>query len=252
MSIKVAFIPPKGWHRYMGYSTGMQMAIALSDLTDTPSYIEAFREAKEAGDYVILDNGALEGDLSSSKRIKAFAKVIGADEIALPDVLGDVVATRDAARQYLRLHDEGTDRRYMGIVQGTTPNAIRDMVAWYHDQEAIGTIGIPRDMISRLGQKHCRIDLANWIANGFPRFEVHMLGASSAWPEEVRYIAKYSPTVRSIDTSMPFNYSIQNKQLDKGGMAHRQAGYFSGALPIVNETLIQHNLNTYLNWAAGE
>lgn len=55
-----------------------------------PKYAQKIRSPKA---YVILDNGAFEGELVSYAELNEAAALVGADEVVLPDVLGDPMET---------------------------------------------------------------------------------------------------------------------------------------------------------------
>jgi hypothetical protein len=250
VGVKVALIPPRGWENYFADSTGIQMTLALPELFGYPAYVPAIANVRRRGDYIIMDNGAAEGKPLPSRQINTYADMIGANEIVLPDALGDANVTLAKTRHFLRVNYL-PKMKYMAVVQGTTPKEIQNLILQYDPDDRITTLGIPRDMMTRLESKSARIDLANWICTNFPnRFEIHFLGAHAAWPQEVKAAAKYCE-IRSTDTSLPFNFAIagEDLKLSKQRIV-RRSSYFVN-LRDAHPDLVKRNIETYLEWAQG-
>lgn len=248
--MKAAFIPPRGLEKHMCHSS---MVMALAHLTDGLSFYDAtVRELAEIGTHVILDNGANEGVSIRDERLAHLAKEIGARELVLPDVLGDSEKTLDAVARYLRY--QGTNEmQYMGVVQGTSAPELYKVIDMYATMPLIKTVGLPRLLLGTQLGNPVRIDLANWIRNHYEkRFEIHFLGASSLWLKEPYYAAKYASHVRSIDTSLPYNYGLKGVRIDTtADKIDRSDDYFTTTHKAHALTTVKFNEEVYKEWCRG-
>lgn len=150
------------------------------------------------------------------------ANKFGADELVIPDVLGDRMGTLRKTVDFLA-HPavELWQKNLMAVVQGTTWADWKDCIDFYVNEPRITTIALPR-LLTRHGGQYTRLTLAEEIANKSTK-AVHCLGAS-AWVEEVYYLNVQS-IVRSLDTSLPYVFAkaLQplslrraNKYIDRG------------------------------------
>jgi hypothetical protein len=270
--VKTALIPPLGWESFLAQSDGVVMALAIENCMDSSAYSAAVRLVRHSGNarkLVILDNGAAEGQRAKNGTINRFAANIEADEIVLPDVLGSRSETLSKVHEYFRYTKWNPGLRYMGVVQGDSISHAKQCIRDYAELQVrrspespqvlqpIKTLGIPRRLLEVTNQMSVRIDLANWILGEFGvRFDIHFLGASSLWAQEVKFAAKYAGHIRSIDTSLPFVFAHYNIDLTTVASrtthdAVRPAGYMVGSLVNKNPALVQSNIDTYLSWAKG-
>jgi hypothetical protein len=94
--------------------------------------------------------------------------------------------------------------------------------------------------------------MANWIEERYPhKFAIHLLGTNPAWLGEVRAAHKYAEHIRSVDTSMPFNYGLMGVALSS--MAEkltRDRNYFVHDWgKNANVGLLRDNVRTFMSWA---
>lgn len=260
--MQVALIPPKGLEKYTQV-TRMQMALAHIDY---PAYREAYSAADFRGDYIILDNGAAE--LSSgqtpftNKQLWNIAFKRHATELVLPDSLRNMGKTQSAViwffsqldlllQPHRRLVEELS---FMAVIQGKSMAEFQRLIAFYAEKPRIKVLGIPRLLVTS-EHKAMRLDLANWINDEYAsRFTLHLLGTSPTWVSEIRAIARYAPFVRSVDTSLPFNYALAGEWLDgvKPALVARPPNYFEADHSHINKGILQRNIDTLLGWAHAE
>lgn len=232
----------------------MCLAQLLSEEWIESSYIDTISRLTK-NKFTILDNGANEGKALTHEALAEASKLISANEVVLPDVLGNALETYDASIAYLK-HYRMPEQQYMGVVQGDTKEELKSLIGMYAVAGDVTTLGIPRLLMNRI-HKSVRLDIAIWIEAEFPkRFQVHFLGASGLWPKEPYYAARYELRVRSIDTSLPFNYGLQGVQLqDSAGATTRQIdrqdNYFTRWHEITSLTTVIHNMNVYKEWCNG-
>lgn len=251
--MKVALIAPLGWERYIDQSTGVQMALSLPELMLNPFYLAAFEKAAAKGDLVILDNGANERRRTSHKKLMEAAGYTKATEVVLPDRLGDGARTWNLTREFFVSGYCDRSYQYLYPVHGRTLSELETVVDMAAKEPRITTLGLPRVLIGPF-KASIRIDLASWIHTNYPeRFQLHLLGTSPMWPCEVKAASKYAPYIRSVDTSMPFNYALAGYRLhDKMTIAVSRPDNYWNNLPLTSMVLVQDNIRTFKAWASEE
>lgn len=255
--MKIALIPPKGLEGFALHST-FHLNLGLPALMKNPNYLNVYQRAKRGGDYIVMDNGIAEGHKATGSEILAAAALLCADEIVLPDVLYDHSKTLERVNFFLtnfktQAREMGI-KKMMAVAQGKSRQNLQHCINQYAEQSAITCIGIPRHLIQTTGSTSIRIDIANWIQSVHKgRFEIHLLGADPNARKEIRWAATYAEHIRSIDSSMPFNYALAGYPLDGVGSIHRPDAYFSRAWGTVsNVELVKHNIAVFKGWANGE
>lgn len=243
--MKVALIPPKGLY-HVAEESDIAMMLALDVCISDPNYVPAF----DGLEFRILDNGLAEGFQMASRELLGMCSEYNVSEVVVPDTYKDAKRTLVQARAFFKQHEkELGDLQTMVVLQGKTYEELREL-AIELDGLPVTTIGIPRHLLDTTSQSAVRIDMAHWIEKHFEgRFLIHFLGASARWPREVLAIKRYCGYVRSIDTSMPFNYTRAGKRVDDPNVRiDRPTRYFERAFPF-DDALLAHNIDTYLNWA---
>ena len=237
------------------------MVMCLGQLlvdTNYPLYAETVLTLSNAMD-VILDNGANEGKTMDFNELSRAAGLLKKPELVLPDVLGESNATYATSTDYLRRFGK-PGLNYMAVVQGTSIDELKNLVDRYAEIFAIDSLSLPRLLLGRTGTPSIRIDLANWIFNTYPkRFKLHLLGASSRWVKEVYYAATYAPHIRSIDTSMPYNFGLlgirmDNSTYDGSGTERvdRPLDYFTRLHNPHALSTYKYNEEVYKEWCLGK
>jgi len=263
--MKVALIPPLGWEKYFLDSTGVQMALAIENCMAHPTYVNVLKDCSAVGDFVIVDNGEAEGQRNTNAVVTSFALRLHASEQVLPDVMGSREQTIGRVHEFfMSPGNYWPNMQYMLVLQGDEFEA-QSMVHWAAEFvykgspgggeiNPITTLGIPRNLAAMTGSSGARIDMATWIAKHYPdKFQVHLLGAQAKWPQEVKFASKYAgDVIRSIDTSLPFNYALAGVLLESGELFQgaRDRLYMKGNLPRVNVRHVARNVEVYKSWAA--
>jgi len=248
--------------------------LVLPQLTTNEKYKSAYKEFEDLGDYLILDNGAAEDQWYNVSELMSIARQYKVDEVAIPDTLGDADTT------YLRLElffaDNEPLLQDIGINEwGPKLGFVAQGKEWHEAMRLvsrvmqskyasrISTVYLPRLLLQK-GDRYARIALANNIHNTYPELNIHMFGASVVWPLEMLAISKEAPFVRSMDTSMPFNFAIASKRL---GVDYRQANpgrvqnyfdwcpndlKFGESAALGAQSLFWYNVQVALRWAGGD
>jgi hypothetical protein len=252
--MKEAFIPPKGLENHLREG---RIVMALAQLSDDDNYVHHVRELHARGRFVIVDNGANEKVSFSNEDLTQRAIRLRADELVLPDVLYDAEKTFEVATQYLREREAwitttSPEPQYMGAVQGDSIDELRKLVDRYSEEFEIKTIGLPRLLLEHVAPVSIRIDMANWIESSYPnRFDIHLLGASTEWVKEPYYVSKYAPHIRSIDTSLPYNYGLQGIRINDTRLkVDRPKDYFTKEHKASGLTTISFNEEVYRSWCS--
>lgn len=248
--MKAALIPPKGYNNTV-YRSGIHLALAqVGDEDYRRTYLNIPR-----GDYLILDNGAAEGEPVKDSELIDAAKYYGADEVVLPDVMCKGYDTLRRIRIFLELYGHLAEQvKFMAVVQGSSFTEVRNCIDTLIRDKRISVLGIPRHLISTLDSKGARARVLEYIQRfyGTERKEVHLLGTSPHHPTEIQFISKTYPWVRSVDSSLPYNYAIAGRRLADVGTepVRRPEGYFTEEREVDHE-LLMDNITTYLEWAYG-
>jgi len=208
-----------------------------------------YHHTNDDGTYLILDNGAAEGDLWEPEGILAVANEFQVDEIVIPDVIGNRIKT---AEKCVEWYDKFFDSKFkhMLVAQGQTVEECVDLIGMV-DGFDIDTIGIPRHLAKTTGERDARLHLAHalWDLYG-DRFDYHFLGATPLWAEELHFVKIGAPWVRGMDTSMPYNYAHARETVDSGFSILRPDPYFDIEFDEDQQEYLKHNIDLMLGWVA--
>lgn len=143
-------------------------------------YADFYRRMSDEGKYVIVDNGACEGEVMTPKDLIKVYNFINPTEIVLPDVLFDSYTTMDKVEYFFTIYGSELSRfKKMIVPQG------KDWMEWlwclsemskFDYFEEVTTIGIPKwlDKCYSLRPYICKI-----LKRDFPDKEIHLLGCGS-------------------------------------------------------------------------
>jgi hypothetical protein len=205
--------------------------------------------------YTILDNGVAEGTIIDPVKLLVLGRRIAADEIVLPDVLGNAWATWQAIKYFFEDSTHGDwptnyDPNYMAVVQGKSwseTTCFVQLLSEVFDRYDIKALGLPRLLLDTIGHS-ARLRLAEWIKREHPRFEIHFLGASPLWPSEMKHAAALG-VVRGMDTSLPYYYGVRNLSLEAWEVVSRPPDYFNqDSLYSYTGGMVSKNVREMLEW----
>lgn len=151
--------------------------------------------------YTILDNSIVElGDAVDIARVCDAAELINADEIILPDVMEDGVATcakvAEAIDYLFKRYGREWPFKIQAVVQGKTYEEVEECFNQLEDNPDIDVIGIPK----HLSNKHPfgRVGFEKlWMHSDK---KIHLLGLADTFTELAQY--KYPDNIRTCDTSL--------------------------------------------------
>lgn len=182
------------------FATLSKTHLVLSHV-DNAIYTEFYRQRRDAGDLVILDNGAYEGRMDPEKLLEKIVHY-RPQVIVLPDILmGDAKESFELARDFHKTWRSQVECQWMYVPQ----TKLGDSVAFhYYLQKAIDDIkpewiGIPRVLAT--DHKGHRDACCREIHFYNPEINVHALGMKAGSLEELELLRDSGCT--SIDSSAP-------------------------------------------------
>lgn len=196
---------------YLPLIKGKPYHLCLAHLAlNYSDYRNFYKEEAQNGSYVILDNGAAEGETVEVQELLQLAIYLGAFEVILPDFIGDYEKT--ITESYRALHYIKSREDYKGKVMAVPQassfkswlTAAEEMLTW-----PIDTLGIPKFLTYAFGPcarllalHRLRSSLSFLRAQG--KIQIHLLGCAYD-PREVGTIKELSPiSVRGVDSSLPY------------------------------------------------
>lgn len=183
------------------------------------AYTEFFMTRPES-DYVIMDNGVIEGDPRPIEELIEKAAKVNASEMILPDVFRNKEQTLNAIEDAMRKMPEHHPK-LMAVPQGNTMSEWLDCASEIvGNYRQIDTVGIPKVLVDIAGrdgrifalaelQKRCPI---------IKHKEIHLLGCWKT-PLEILMVDKASrqgfiPKVRGVDSALPYVYTRAHMLMD--------------------------------------
>lgn len=168
-----------------------QLCLAQVAMRDA-AYFEWYKRRREAGDFVILDNGAYEGELVTPEKLIECARELNPNVLTVPDKINDAAESKRMAEDFAQRDQPFQTMRVLQSVS-------RDLDEWceeavYQGGRFSNWVALPRalgDFRPQVaGAVHSMLDHAN----------IHAFGWTGNL-NEVRQLAKLGVT--SIDTSAP-------------------------------------------------
>ena len=184
-----------------------------------PKYQSFYRERSKAGDYIILDNGAVEknGHSVSMRDIVTAAVLTKPSVVVLPDFLFDGHRTLDELENALKspalhfLQRVHSEVKIAAVVQGVDEKEWFESFKILNSMSEIDLLCVPKVTGQTFGVRWKALEL---IANKVSK-PCHLLG--SWWEstlEDVKHEAEYS-FVQGIDTPKPIRLAVQGKKLSQ-------------------------------------
>lgn len=257
--MKLALIPPID---LLDWTCETDFQLMLPHLIGDERYDYTYAaHCEDPEQYVILDNGAAEGEEIAMYRLIEIAQKYGVDEVVIPDTIGDMLDTQEKAEYFFDIWFADKwwgkpDRpQLMYVIQGKTLDELKQSAAYALDDLRVDVIGIPRHVLTSLnqgnGNANSRYFMTQWIATKPNPKPVHLLGGNPKYPCELRSYP-WPKIVRSTDTSSPFNFSYENKVLRVGNVVKRPEGYFDLPWDAFQPDKLHQNVEYLLKWTGAE
>jgi len=186
------------------------LVLAQYLLEDT-QYAEFYKERSRRGDFIMMDNGAAEGSLLTSKQLYDAMQMLHVDEVVLPDVLRDAEATIEKTmdRDVLEI----IPARMRAVVpQGETFEEWTGCANFFVSNMEFATMCIPKHT-EQFGDG--RVNILTFIQQmGWHNsYNIHLLGVWGEPRIEVPALKAIAPWVRGIDTAAPFAYAQKGRSI---------------------------------------
>lgn len=239
--MKVALISPFSLMREI---PNTKYHLVLAHLLQDQDYLDFYREVEG---YKILDNGAAEGSLVDNEELIAMAYKIKANEIIIPDSMGNYKETKILTKNFKNIAKANKRFKYTAVLQGSTMGEICQSYLDVGTTKWVDNIALPRFM--QHIDHYERVWWASTIKNNFKSSrEIHCLGATS-WTSEIGVLASQN-CARGLDTSMPIVLGLAGIRLSESiDYVPRAMDYFHIEASNEQKEVIHDNINTYLNWA---
>lgn len=266
--MKLGIIAPTALlEHYAGLSTYHLMLANLA-LQDR-DYLEWYQRRASIGDFVLLDNGAWEGETVSTKDLKELCNIIEPNEVALPDVMLDgknTVKVSEQAAEYLRgrIPEKTT---FMAIPQGPNFSMWRASLHKLMTIPGVTTIGLARNVDDNFlqyqglgtklyGRALCLKYLEREGINDL--YDVHLLGWGKIKIQLLANIQELFPWVRGMDTTQPVKLGLCGIEVDpEEGLGdkprpRRKDNYFDVDSAEGHHATIVHNICVWKAWCQCE
>lgn len=220
--MKIATILPQP---YICLTQDDDYFMALAHLINKPGmelYTNFFKQKSlDPKNYIIMDNGLIEGAPQPIEAMLYLSKEIGADELILPDVFTNqketMLAVQDAC-EHLVLHGYG-NLKLMAVPQGKTLEEWVECAAAFVNEPMINCLGIPKVLVNILGRDGRFMAIAELMekVGSLHGKELHLLGC---WKSdlEITLLAKATqqgliPEIRGVDSALAYVYARANVKL---------------------------------------
>ena len=202
---KIAHIVPVGC---LEKTKDNQYHMCLAHLVkQSEEYRKFFRRMSDEGKFVLMDNGAAEGEQLSIEELIECYQLICPTQIVLPDTLldgSDTLQKHLDALSYLHgYYGEKLPFSVMGVPQG------HDFTEWYNCMlrmlalDEISCLGISKFLEMETGDREVRYRAAKAIERVDNSMEVHLLGCSDG-SRVVRKTFEDFPMVRGCDSAFVY------------------------------------------------
>lgn len=219
-------------------------------------YQEFYRKRSKAGDFIILDNSALENKARSKplKDIVLAAVLIKPSVVILPDFLFDSDRTLDELENALRSPQLRFLRRVIpniklsAVVQGVDRD---DWLECFYilndDKNGIDVLGIPMLTTHLFGSRY---EVLRKIAKRVKK-QCHLLGFWHGVPlEEIKREAEFD-FVLGVDTSKPVKLAIAGKCLDEWLSLEKDRDFIDRKHNSVDLELLKANCEGFVELCMG-
>jgi len=193
-----------------GYSPPTVLLLA-HDVVADPLYEEIFRRDWFDQTTIIMDNSLVElGHAADIDMVEKAAKMVGANIVVPPDVMGDGIAsTRVTMEAWPTWQKRFKGAALMPLIHGFT------FKEWVRSAEMLATlepewVGIPRITEDVLGPKENvhRGTLVGMVRALMPKAKIHLFGFSNYIHWDLMSAAH--PEVKGIDSAVPFRLKTKN------------------------------------------
>lgn len=239
--------PIEGLERFATLSRKHLVLPQISDLR----YQKFYRERRDKGDCLILDNGAYEGTCVSNGYLIDMIHYYTPNIVVLPDkYLADAEENFDLAMAFLDkvskyIKEDYVDSRtnWMFCPQSTPGKVIEFWLSVYRAlaNPLITHLGLPRNMVTDIFKDPlARVESARTLKSTHPKVHLHALGMADGDYEELWALKKVG--VESIDSSAPVWRGWNGFDLDDPDWDGLEVDFNAKPPRMATDLLIRSNL----------
>ena len=212
-------VPQSSLHKIEG--KGYQMCLANIVHNDSAYASFYSRIASEDEAFVLLDNGAAEGQQLGMEDLLACYENIKPNEVVLPDTLCNSAETltkgRFAIERLRQVYGAKLPFTLMGVPQGRTftewAKCAEEMIQW----PELHCLGVSKFLQMETQDEYVRYYATEFIEELIKKYhrydiEVHLLGCSES-PQTIAKIAKAFPFVRGCDSAYGYICTQANVEI---------------------------------------
>ncbi len=208
------------------------LVLAHDVLAHKDEYLSLIYSAMGDEGFVILDNSVVElGTAMSPQKLCEAAKIVNADVIVLPDVMGDADATIQAAREAI-MEMGGEKYGFMKIVQGSNADELITCIDWMNTHVEGNYWAVPRWITNELGS---RVPIVQAIQEVDSEAKIHLLGMSEHIEDDIK-CARMTGVI-GIDSANPIVLGQMGQRLGQSKYRHMKRGSFWQQKLLTNTTL---------------
>lgn len=207
--IKLAIIPPIAYLN--DFSTDYHLVLA--HLLKYPAYFNYYLKRVQAGDTVIMDNGAAEqGTAIADSELFQLAESLRPSILVCPDSLFDSTETISRTSAFLDSYARilgGLGIELMGVPQGKTQDDWMEAFAMFNGDSRLKWLGISKYIVGAFPRRLDALEVIKGVVNK----KCHLLGMSE--DVEAVFDEKEFPFVQSTDTAVPVKLGMQGLTMDE-------------------------------------
>lgn len=193
----------------------LQMSLAQLVNKDKNYLLHYKREIKK-GNFVIMDNGAFEGEDLSNEQLYQLYLMLEPTELVLKDILyGGEESFKVTEESYNFFKARNVKSKLMGVPQGKSLDEWCEQAKKVIDL-GVDTIGIPR-VLAKIDPNN-RIRAAEFVRDYNLDVDIHLLGAAEDFGETKEVLE--STNIRSMDTSLA--YMLAQKETQKTSLKNKR------------------------------
>jgi hypothetical protein len=181
------------------------------EIVESTELREFYRNRSDHGDFIIVDNGVAEGSDVPFIDVVRAANEIGADEIILPDVIGDSEASLSATLNPDNYSLVEPMRRVV-VPQAMSPQELVYAMTKLHKID-FATIALNRGPKKECGARLWKLQELSRM-NVLHKYHIHLLGVAQNPALDLARLSFAVPFIRSVDSAAPFAYAQAGLDLE--------------------------------------
>ena len=192
------------------FTMRMSFHLVLAQYLEDVHYQDFYATAHRRGDFIMLDNGAGEGVQMTMKDLLEAADAVQADEITMPDVIGDADATIVAVQK---------NTQFVPKWQRAVCPHGSNWGEWERCAEKLISFGVATICVGRYDNlPGGRIPALEIIVKNRWQWthHIHMFGCAEPPIAATHRELRCAPFIRSMDSGAPIAYAQEGRLLDEG------------------------------------